>query len=72
METQTTPDLLSPGELAHLLRKSVQTINRMGDAGAFGELAFTSGGQRRYSRAGIRAYAAGLRAEAEKLEAAAQ
>lgn len=73
--SKANPDLLTPGAVAHILRKSTATVNRWGEMGLLGQVFMTIGGQRRYHRDAVEAFratqAAEMRAEAERLEAAA-
>jgi DNA-binding transcriptional MerR regulator len=72
---KSNPHLLSPGDVALILRKSTATINRWGEMGLLGEVTMTAGGQRRYGREAVeallRSQAAELQAEVQRLEAAA-
>jgi excisionase family DNA binding protein len=59
VRSRVQPDrLLTPAEVAALLRVDPKTVTRWADQGKFGSIR-TLGGHRRYSEAEIRAFLAG-------------
>lgn len=62
---KSNTSLLSPGDVALILRCSTRTVNRWGEQGLLGEITFTEGGQRRYQRDAIDAYQAAQEPEGD-------
>lgn len=60
----TKSDMLSPGDVALMIRKSAKTVVRWGDQGLLGDVSLTDGGQRRYQREAIEAFVAAREAAA--------
>lgn len=51
-------ELLSPGTVALMVRKSSKTVVRWGDRGLLGDVYETEGGQRRFKREAVEAFIA--------------
>lgn len=58
--SKSDTDLLSPGEVAFMARKSGRTIARWADEKKLGPVTKTDGGQRRFQREFVEAFIASL------------